>query len=223
MHTKSEDKIREFLKHARCKSLEETYAVCDWLFRKYISEDDQPELVFRWFLENADTIESDDTESYKIRIDLKEYIKEYGELVAANLDYLFKENKDPDTFYAKLWKLISENTVFDTVEKKIFAMFSIWIDPRIPYFKLDSIGLKMENVVFAQITSEIRSDIDKARFIMNTDLFEQRTMRASVLLSLLDKYTEEEEKRTVLMAHVLSFLTIPKSGFLQELIKREAK
>ena len=212
MPTKSEEKIRECLKHARCKSLEEMYAVCDWLFRNCISKDDQPERVFKWFLENADAIESDDTKSYKTSIDLEEYIKEYGGLVAACVNPLFKNNENADKFYAKLWKLISENTVFDTVEKKVFAMFSIWIDPRIPYFQLDSLGLEMENETFAQITNEIRSNINKARFIINTNIFKQRTMRASVLLSLLDKYSEEEEKRIVLMAHILSFSEIPKKN-----------
>ena len=61
----------------------------------------------------------------------------------------------------------------------------------------------MSNETFAKYSQSLNIYIQKAQFISRTNLFEQRTSRASVLLDLIDELKSREEK-AVLMSHLLA-------------------
>lgn len=207
MSTKSV--IKDYLVHVKRDTPEEKLNLCAWIYDNHLNGYSNAEEIFSWFLKNADAVESDDSEicAETVKSSIKKLTKDYGRLVDACLEKLLRDNPEENNFYKYLWKSISDNPLLDTRESKIFALFYIWIDARIPFFHLAS-GVQMDNQKFSDITESIRSDIDKARFIIRTNFFEQRTGRSSVLLELIDSI-KDKEKRVVLMAHIISFLSVP--------------
>ena len=146
--------------------------------------------------------------------------RQYSEVVDALFEQVLDQNLPEDQFYSKIWKMISESPSFEDNNAKAFALYYIWIDARIPYFQLEN-GLAMSNNEFRELSESLISSIQKARFIMHTSLFKQRTSRASVLLNLLDNFSDEKE-RAVLMAHIISFAVPSESHHtaLRELLSK---
>ena len=201
--------IKEYLSHVKIDSKEERLNLCSWVYKK-VKDSINPEHSFHFFLANVDSIDSDDSmtvvEEYS-SADLKALKEEFGNLTDAIFEKILKENLEEDAFYSKLWTSITKNPMLDSEASKVFAIYYILIDARIPYYKLSD-GMSMPNPKFAEISKQIEKDIEKARFILRTNRFEQRTNRASVMLELIDSY-KDDEKRVVLMAHILSLSSKP--------------
>lgn len=197
--------IKEFLSHVRIRNKVDHLNLVAWVYDR-IKDSDSPENCFSFFLDNADSIESDETCTVDARYssnDLERLKKEFGRITDVIFEKMLEKNLDESKFYYSLWNALSNNPLLDTTESVVFAIYYILIDSRIPYFKLSK-GITMSNAQFARITDKIQRDIHKARFIIKTPQFGQKTARASVLLELLDSKTVEEE-RVVLMAQILSF------------------
>lgn len=202
-----QNSIIEYLSHVTNESEQDKLNICAWVYSRISESGENASAVLKFFFENADNIESDDSWNAEIvfsESDAREYRKKYGALTDAIFEKLIAENLPEEQFYEKLWESINGLALFDTAKIKAFAIYYIWIDVRIPYYQLNE-GMHMSNQRFAEITNGIRDDITKARFILRTNKFESRTKRASVLLELLDSHASFEE-RTVLMAHIISFL-----------------
>lgn len=196
--------IKNYLLHVKLEGKEDRINLCAWVYKK-IKDATSPEENFQFFLDNADAIDSDETEEIKkvySADDLKRLKEEYASIVNPILDKILKDNLKVSEFYKKLWNSLMQNPILDSEESKIFAIYYILIDARIPYFQLSD-GMSMSNNKFAEMTDLLFKDIEKARFILSTNKFEQRTCRASVLLELLEAHDKLEE-RVVLMAHILS-------------------
>lgn len=213
------DKIKNYLSHACVNSkldrLNMTAGVYDMIVRS-----DSKEECFAFFLANADSIDSDDAEQVKKKFtqdDLNKLKAEYGTLADAIFEKLLKDNLNENLFYSKLWNALTNNPMLDSDESIIFSIYYILIDARIPYYKLSD-GVSMPNSRFATISNAIQPDINKARFIMRTNRFAQRTNRASVLLELLD--SKDGEERVVLMAHILTMSTINMPDSLLDLLRK---
>lgn len=196
--------IKEYLSHVKIDTKEDRLNICAWMYKK-VKDSTNPVYGFHYFLANIDSIDSDDSLTVEEKFtsnDLKVLKAEFGNLTDAIFEKILKENLDEDAFYSKLWTSITQNPMLDSEASKVFAIYYILIDARIPYYKLSD-GMSMPNAKFAEISKQIEKDIEKARFILRTNRFEQRTNRASVMLELLDSY-KDTEKRVVLMAHILS-------------------
>jgi len=206
-NTNIQQVVLDYLSKVIIESEQDRINICAWIYRKISTEDVDSVELFRFFLENADDVESDDSAKANevfSEADVKEYRKKYATLTDAVFEKVLAENYSETHFYKKLWESINESVIFDTEKAKIFALYYIWIDVRIPYYQLGD-GLSMTNQKFSEITTRIRGDIKKARFILKTNKFDQRTNRSSILLELIEKQSSFEE-RTVLLAHVISFL-----------------
>lgn len=114
---------------------------------------------------------------------------------------LIKENMDEKDFYDELWKKgIQNNPLFEQEDEKIYALYCVWMDRRIPYYKLD-MGIRMPNEEYKEITVKNEARIRKAVFVINSD-FSQKTERASLLNKILDESKSESEK-AVILAQIL--------------------
>lgn len=131
------------------------------------------------------------------------FIMAYGKLIDGALEALLQKNTSYEKFYVELWDFIEHNTILKEKKQKAFALYYIWIDARIPYFKLDE-GLRMDNDRFKELAEKLLPVLMKARFILLTPT-EQRTQIASRILKLLDNAAGEEEK-AVVMAYILGML-----------------
>lgn len=213
------DKIKRYLSHVCVNSKLDRLNMTAWVYDMIVRSDAKEE-CFEFFLANADSIDSDDAEQVKKKFtqeDLDKLKDEYGTLADAIFEKLLKENLAENHFYSKLWNALTNNPMLDSNESIIFSIYYILIDARIPYYKLSD-GVSMPNSRFATISNAIQPDINKARFIMRTNRFAQRTNRASVLLELLD--SKDGEERVVLMAHILTLSTINMPDRLLDLLRK---
>lgn len=200
-------KILEYLSTVINDSEQDRINICAWVYKTISTSGKNAPELFRFFLEKADDVTSKDIAKAEVlftEIDVKEYRKKYGSLTDAFFEKLLAENYSEEQFYNKLWQGINETLFFDTEKARIFAFYYIWIDVRIPYYQLDD-GLSMTNKRFSEITDAIKGDIKKARFILKTNIYDAKTNRASVLLNLIEEQSSFEN-RTVLLAHIISFL-----------------
>ena len=219
MRAELKNEIETFLSKIRNKTKSDKLNICAHVYEIIARDPASSVELLRFFYNNADRIQSSDQETADTIIteEMAKSLHEcYSEVVDAMFEQLLEKNLPEEDFYTKLWEMINQSPTFEDENAKIFAFFYIWIDVRIPYYQLDN-GLAMSNEEFRELSDSLITNIQKARFIMRTTMFKQRTSRASVLLDLLDSVSEEKE-RVVLMAHILSF-TAP--GQLNPRVLRE--
>ena len=126
-----------------------------------------------------------------------------AEIANRFLPNMIKANPDEDTFYIKLWQRFHSDDLFPDREDRIALLTKVWVDPRIPYYKISE-GIKMENDEFERINSELSEAIKKARFIVYVGI-QQRTQRASLLMDLA-KEIQDPRQRSVFWSVVFSML-----------------
>lgn len=197
--------IQSILSETRNLTRHDKLNICADIYQRLIEFPADAAEALRWFFENSERIESSNSKaagSYISETTSKELHKQYGELVDALFEQVLSKNLPVETFYKKMWEIITTSPSFDNDDARIFALYYIWIDARTPYFQLED-GISMSNKEFQECSELLHTTIQKARFILRTNLFKQRTSRASVLLNLIEELKTEQEK-AVLMAHILS-------------------
>ena len=215
--------LYQYLSNVKAKTDNDRINICMYLYNELIHNPASAPELLKFFYENADRVESSEeitADSVITEADAKKLLSQYAEVVDAIFEQILAKNLPVEQFYTKLWDAISESPTFEDDQAKAFALYYIWIDVRIPYFQLEN-GLTMSNSEFRNLSESQYESIQKARFILRTKLFKQRTARASVLLNLLESI-ENEKERVVLMAHILSFsvLSPSHSAALRELVRK---
>ena len=208
MCTELVSELKIFLSQVRKTEKSDKINICLYFYRLLIQNPSSSVDLLKFFYENSDNIESSEEKVATIEISDELYRnlhKQYAEVVDGLFEQILSKNLPEDKFYAKIWEVIDKSPSFEDEYAKAFALYYIWIDVRIPYFQLED-GLAMSNDEFRALTESLMPSIQKARFIMRTTLFKQRTSRASVLLDLLNSIPSKKEQ-VVLMAHILSFST----------------
>lgn len=206
MCTEFVSELKVFLSQVRKTEKIDKINICLYLYRLLNRKSFSSANLLRFFYENSDNIKSSEEKVATTEISeeiYKKLHKQYAEVVDALFEQILSKNLPEDQFYSKVWDVIDQSPSFEDEYAKAFALYYIWIDVRIPYFQLDD-GLSMPDDEFRTLTESLMPSIQKARFIMCTTLFEQRTSRASVLLDLLNSIPNKKEQ-VVLMAHILSF------------------
>lgn len=150
--------------------------------------------------------------------DLKE---EYGQTVDTLLDTLLqkaiKTNMSTSMFYENVWNLIIQNPIFSTKIEKVFALYYILIDARIPYYPIN-LGLEMNNSEFRNLIDICEEDIQKARFVLAVD-FPQKTMEASNLIDIIMSQ-DDYKKQVVIMSRILLELRDRNKKLLDSLLDK---
>lgn len=165
----------------------DTFDKCDILFQMISATDfDLQSELFQYVCEIFGVVKSYGKEAVPVSAysAQKERLEEqYGDIVNSLIKTYGQENNDEQVFYHTLWSLITESLLFNTDAKKIFALYFILIDKRIPYFKIDdSLLYSMSNDRFAELLRQTAHEGQKIRFILKTD-FSQKTEKAAVLLN----------------------------------------
>lgn len=208
MNKTIEERLTNYLSRVTRKSKENRLNISAWVYSLATENKESSLDIIQYFLEKADYIATDDSiepeHLYSLN-DLNQLKKTYGKLVNSILETLLIKNPIEDVFYNELWHSIIQTPALDTNESQVFALYYIWIDARIPFFHLPD-GMYMSNQRFKELSNTLEEQISKARFIIFTSKFTSRTERAKVLLGLLDS-VDDDEQRTVLMAHTMALLT----------------
>ena len=200
--------IGSYLSHVRNKTQNDKINICAYVYQKLVQMGSDVIKTLRFFYEDSYGIDSSESEDVEVLITedvAKSLQKQYSAVVSSMLEQLLSKNLLEDEFYQKIWEVITETPSFDDDNARIFALYYIWIDDRIPYFRLEN-GLTMSNNEFKELSQTILINIHKARFILRTPMFNQKTARASVLLKLLDEFSDKKQ-RAVLMAHIIAMLS----------------
>lgn len=169
-----------------------------------IKEADEPCEAFSYFCEQSyavDSPEGTEVETYFTATQIQTLQKEFDSLLDGILNKLLSKHLDKSDFYRELWKNIESDVLFDEEEQKIYALYRIWIDGRIPYFQIGD-GVKMSNEEFRKSIEAVENLIHEIAFILNCK-FEQKTERSSLLIDVLNRCKDEKEKAVVL-AYIIS-------------------
>ena len=140
----------------------------------------------------------------------------YGSYVDQKIEELIKKNLEEHEFYEKLVEFIISDNTFQDEAARAIAIFDCVIDKRFPYHKVDvSKALTMDQKRYLEIIKTIGDNkLDEIDSALNYD-FEQKTERASVVLSLIEA-RENYEERVVMMSRVLAH-------FEREIMKMQMK
>lgn len=138
-------------------------------------------------------------------------------LLEAILQKAIKEKMSEGSFYENAWNLIIQNPIFDTELKKIFALYFMLIDARIPYYPID-FGVEMNNSEFRNLNEECKDAIQKAKFVLAVD-FPQKTMEASNLLDIILSQ-KDYKKQVIILARIILELRNGRDGLIDSLIDK---
>ena len=145
---------------------------------------DQP-VIFRYLCELYGSIDSDESFEApfsKYQESLQTYKEVYGDFIVALLKMLISRNLQEAEFYRELWKTINDSSLFDDEGLKIFALYAVLNNPRIPYFYISRLNMvTTSDEQYQDLFFKYFKDIQRIRFISLLE-FEQKTERASVLL-----------------------------------------
>lgn len=131
--------------------------------------------------------------------------KNFGKYVNGVLDNFLRRNLNEVDFYSGLWNMIiSDQYILINEKEKVFALYYILIDKRIPYFQLGE-SVKMSNEEYRETSERLASKKCKIRFILSVPI-SSKTERAGYLLDLLDEYIDLPKERAVLMSYLVESL-----------------
>lgn len=184
-------------------NVERQWDIAACIYKLICEEDDKVEALqeFMECLAVEDDVEKEEIPEYFTPKEIQNLANNCGQMLKGTLRKLIAEKLTKQEFYARLWKdVIAENDVLLDEKEKIFALYYIWQDDRIPYFDV-SCGLEMSDEEFSEIRKCKEELLRKATFVLNTN-FLQKTQRSSVLLEIIDECEYKKEK-AVILAHVL--------------------
>lgn len=191
------------------------------IYKEIASVREEGASLLKYFFEESEMVESSEERNAE-RIFSEEEKSKYKELyrkiIDGALEALLVKNLSDDEFYKELWKFIDETSILADEKLKSFALYYLWIDVRIPYFKLEP-GIRMANEEYVTICKKIIEQIKRVRFVLNVTT-EQRTERASRLVSMLDRLEDDREK-AVLMSQILRMND--RSDIILSKLRREKK
>ena len=197
----------------------DNFDICHVLYKIMCASDiTQQDVLFQHACELFGTIKSNkqtlvpvsdySTQKEKLR-------EQYGDLVDSIIKTLCLQNAEESFFYHTMWSIINDSIIFDTEAKKVFALYYVLIDKRIPYFRIeDNLLYSMSNDRFSALQKETIHERQRIRFLLKAEM-SQKTERAAVLLHELgivipnsdnNANVDEYEKRLMQMVYILQEL-----------------
>ena len=190
--------ISNVLNHNNGREIDIAYLVVDIL----LSSGAYAPSLLQYFFEEAVSMFFSSQKSGRPKVtnkEVDELTSKYVDLVSKWMDDTLNNKPDEGTFYNSLWNYIIDKTLFETNKDKAVALFCVWMDPRIPYYKLE--GKKMDIEDFKRIFDKEAKIRSMAKVVVFSK-YDQRPEEASVLLDLLNKVKTKDEK-SVLLAYIL--------------------
>ncbi len=196
------------LKNAHGEKVNICYAIL-----KIIESASQPQrgLILRYFLEDFDTVQSNEELNIEDIVqdiidkhELDQLKKKYGTIVDALFEMILKENPPEDDFYTALWNVLT-NSIFGDEKARAFGLYWVLIDRRTPYFHLER-GLRMADDQFKAAVRRVFQKAAKIRFILDSE-FQQRSEEADLVLNVLDSVENREDRAALLAIMLLNFRT----------------
>lgn len=223
-------RIDEILSKSRIESELDKINVCASIYHEIIKEGPLAAEILQYFLEKSYDFRNTAgsqilTKDYSITESEERLLRKQNfDVINALFGQQLSKNLPQKEFYKKVWEVVIQSPSLDTEKAKIFALYVIRSDARTPYYQLNlDNSVQMSNEAFSNYSQSLKEYIQKAQFILRTNLFEQRTSRASVLLDLIEELKSREEK-AVLMSHLMAMQQLASlNQQLDELKKKLSK
>ncbi len=128
-----------------------------------------------------------------------------GKYVNGLLDNFLRRNVQEFDFYHGLWESIaSDKLILENEKDKVFAVYYILIDKRIPYFRLGT-SVEMSTDQLNEYLRNLTPYRQKIRFILSVPI-PSKTERAGYLLEVLDEFQKSPNERAALMVYLMENL-----------------
>lgn len=216
MNTSSLDDAKNAISNFLQNANGEDFDKCDILFKMISAvESTQQSQLFKYVCEVFGAIPSNESKQVpvsKYSTQEDRLTEQYGDIVNSLIKSYGQQNEIEDIFYSKIWSIINESMIFDSEAKKIFALYYVLIDKRIPYFKIDETLLySMSNDRFQELLRKTAQAGQRIRFILKSE-FSQKSEKAAVLINELgikpsssgdQQSIEEYELRLMQMVYIL--------------------
>lgn len=105
---------------------------------------------------------------------------------------LVQQHADKEVFYDVLWTMFTDDNFLSTDEDKKAFLLTLWLDSRIPYFKIGE-GIEMDEEEYSQRRIKLADVLSKATFITSLKM-NQKTQKASLLAEEADLLQDERDK-----------------------------
>lgn len=135
-----------------------------------------------------------------------------SEAIQSKIASYIGKNNSRKIFYKKCYNYIFESKTLKCDEERIFALYLLIMDRRIPYYPYDvSKAYEMDNERFRDIFEHSKQEL-KLLQTYSHQSFPQKTMQASVILDILgikrptesdNEKVAEYEKQLILMSYIL--------------------
>lgn len=122
-------------------------------------------------------------------------------IISVPVNNLFNNHCPEEEFYNKLWYSINQSEYYPSEEDKIGAVLCLKLDPRVPYFILET-GLRMSDDEYRDITNDVVLQINKALFAIKSGICSQKTEIGYHILKQLQSINDEKAK-VVFLANVI--------------------
>lgn len=168
--------------------------VCGEIYEILRKSGEQAGKLLKYFYEISETITSSEEREARVFLsegEVEDYIRRYGKIVDGILENMLIKKPDKETFYIELWKKLNLESLFEDDKSRIFALYYVWIDIRIPYFELPE-TVRLEEEEYRCIVKKISEKIQETRFIFASD-FQKWTEVSSLLLKLMEDMNQNEK------------------------------
>lgn len=178
------------------------------IYRILVNSNEKAPQLLRYFFESATSYSYEEKENAKQLISDKS-VEAWSDKYTKDIILWLNKTVDSDpsvsSFYESLWNFIISTKQFKTEKIKAFALYCVWMDPRIPYFNLKK-GKTLDDNQFIKSLDNTFKDRLKAKQIIFS-VFDKRTDEASVLLKLIEGLDNEADK-AVLLAYIIRIVEV---------------
>ena len=170
--------------------------VIDLLYRYIMDkEEQQRRKSFEWVLTDISLLNLEKTDWGDYIPELEEMLRQGNsvyEMATKKVASLVQQQTDKEVFYDVLWTMFTDDNFLSTDEDKKAFLLTLWLDSRIPYFKVGE-GIEMDEEEYSQRRIKLAEVLAKATFITSLKM-NQKTKKASLLAEEADLLQDERDK-----------------------------
>lgn len=183
------------------------YTVCKWCEENEYNLEEQSYCV-ELVCDNYGIIRSSEENILKCYIskeEKEELIREYGkfvdEILNVTLHKAYHNGYLNGEFYQTLWIGLCNCGIISSLKERVFALYYVAIDRKVPYFYLKK-GVLMNNEEYQKCLLENNASMRKIQFILSSN-FSQKTEEASLIIDELIN-AKSYEDQIILMTCILN-------------------
>lgn len=131
---------------------------------------------------------------------------------------LFQKNYSKNEFYEQLWEIICNSKILKSEKQRVFILYLMWGNPRIPYFQLTDMIQFTEDDVSEEL-EKVQLLIAEAKYALFSR-FPNRPEEAYAMVRLFDEVPTNKGK-AVLLSMIIRYVELRMMNNIKNRIARE--